>query len=148
MTNGNKQIYNLANDGFTAAEIAEALGYSQDAVMTVLAQGPTRVMAKAARNESKSKQEYLEEHFSNMRDKALAVLETLMVTSEDDSIKLKASMFVLEQQLGLKQPAKAGNTINILQIQRDLQRARELTEGPLDIGSVTVTGSMEMEVAA
>ena len=127
MTDANRQILNLSRDGFSATEIADALGYSEEAVSIVLLQAPRSQSGLTVKSESPAgTPESLEERFKRLQEKALDALEVLMTGSEDDNVKSRLAMYVLDQRLGLKKPARAGHTINIVNIQEDLNKARQL----------------------
>lgn len=131
MSNANAQIIGLSKQGFSAAEISESLGYDVDAVSVILAQaGPQAlvVMGGAATEDTDAE---IEAEFKKLRRKAFRVMDVLMERSEDDSVKAKLAMYVADQQLGLKRPAKPQHTINnIVMLQENIARAKELTRLP------------------
>jgi hypothetical protein len=96
MSATNQQIVELAKRGFDSEQIAMALGLSVEGVMAVITQdsGAVKELAKAG----------IEQDFDKMRDMSIKGLEHLAMYAENEGVRAKVLMYILDQQLGLKKP--------------------------------------------
>lgn len=146
MTDANRQILNLAKEGLSASEIASALGYEEESVAIVLMQSPLKVN-ELTLEAGEGSMEDLEVRFARMQVNAMKTIEVLMMQSEDESIRAKLAMYVADQRLGLKKPVKAGNVINIVNIENSLRKAKEIAARTLTAEDVIDVAPRQLAVA-
>lgn len=123
MTNANQQILTLAKQGFTAQEIVENYGYELDQVVLVLEQN-VAVLKNKEDNDKAIK--LIDKEFGDCLPIILSNMKMLALTSDDPRVRFQATSFIIEQQCGMKRPAKGSvnNTFNIVQLSENIKRAR------------------------
>lgn len=135
MNDANKQILALAHDGLSAEDISSMLGYDVDAVTMVLMTVAPKALKENLEKESVS-QEDLDKKFMALENKALFVISELMTRSEDDGVKAKLAMYVSDQRLGRFKTARTTQVTNIIQVQKDVMRVKQMYgQGAIDVDS-------------
>ena len=109
MNGTTQQIIALAKQGFEKTDIAEALSITVDDVeetlaKSVVAEGGVKGQDKAV----------IEKQFGSLKELAFKQMENLMNYSDNDAVRLKAALYVLDHQLGLKKPKAENHTTNNL----------------------------------
>lgn len=119
MIGTNRQIAELATQGLTAPEIAESLSISVEEVATALVtdKNIVRVVGKAEHNK-------LVAGIENLQDLALEGVKKILMYGENESAIMRASEFVLEHGLGLKEPPKAPTTNIVVLLNERLQQVK------------------------
>lgn len=120
MTDANRQIFNLAADGFSAEEISSALGYSAEAVQMVLAE--PRIAKKSKSDEALANN--VSSKLACLEDRAVNVIAVLLERSEDDNVKSRLATYITDHGLGLKKPTRSNNISNIVIVQQELEKMR------------------------
>lgn len=126
MSNQNIQILELAKQGLTAVEIAEALGYSVEDVEYVLKFDQEMVKA-LEKHETKidNAREAADLELGKLAPLAYKVMKELIIGAEKDSVRADLCKFVTEHQLGLKQPKQEQTINNMVIFNQRLEQARE-----------------------
>lgn len=140
MSNQNIQILELWKQGLTAAEIAEALGYPVEDVEYVLKFDPE--MAKAVEKVSKqdeNRRVAADIAMDQLAPLAFKVMKELIIGAEKDSVRADLTKFVVEHQLGLKEPKSQVVVNNIAVFNDRLVQARERRKQIEERGAIDVT---------
>jgi hypothetical protein len=135
MTTANRQVLDLRDQGLEAHEIAQALGYSVEAVeMVIKMYDDESVQAvKAGHGEPETP---LEREFQKLELDAIRTLKEVMLNGDKDSARIAAAGYVLDQRLGLKKPKAADVTINVFDFNERIAKARARREA-IDVAIVT-----------
>lgn len=91
-----QQIIDLAKRGFSSAQIAQALGMSEEQVTCVVTQDTAAV--------KEIKENGLDAQFAKMEEMALRGLEYLAVGAENETVRAKALIYILDQRQGRLKP--------------------------------------------
>ena len=116
-----KTLYEQEN--LTPEQIAEVQDMDVVAIKAALCQCSSKFRKDAG-------QETEEDHTLNFDNdqlrRANETIVSIMLSAEDDSIRLKAAMYVRDDKKGRKEVIKSmqGNTFNILQFNESLKQAR------------------------
>lgn len=126
MSNQNIQILELAKQGLTAVEIAEALGYAVEDVEYVLKFDPEMVKAlDKAQVVGENRKVAADIELDALAPLAFRVMKELIIGAEKDSVRADMVKFVVEHQLQLKEP-KQDIVVNNIAIFNDrLIKSRE-----------------------
>lgn len=109
MSLDNVQILKLAQQGLSAAEIAESLTLDVEAVAFVL-----RADGEIARKIDKAAVNKLEAEFMAMEDLVLNTMKEIIIDPEvKASTRADLCKYVVDQRLGLKTPKTTVNVFNI-----------------------------------
>ena len=109
------QVIALSGQGLSAEDISQALTLDLDAVELVLRGAEERRSMECSK---------LEKGFSALEDLAISSISNVLAYSENDSAKVRAAGYVLDQRLGLKKPATTTH-ITIQQLNMRIEQARE-----------------------
>ncbi len=140
MSLDNRQILELARQGLSAQEIADALGYDVEAVSFVLV-NDREVSSKIEKADTNK----LEAEFQSLEELALATLKSVMVDDEAKaSTRLNAATYVIDQRLGLKAPKTLNMTFNIVEFN---DRLREVKRRKAELEAVTVESTRKLIAA-
>ena len=116
MSNANTQVLRAAELGMTPREIADDLGYDEEAVKLILA---------GAKGEAEVKRIFSAEDMDIARD----TIRGLAAGAEMEGVRLKAAMYIVDEVQGRhtveSSLAKFGKGINIVVVQETMKRARE-----------------------
>ena len=131
MSATNTQIVELAKRGFDAEQIATALGLSVESVMAVITQDTASVKAieKAG----------IDARFDKMQEFAAEGLAHLAKYAENEGVRAKALMYILDHQLGLKKPKER------LTVQNNFQFLVERAEKAKALRDATVVDVVSVE---
>lgn len=145
MSNQNIQILELAKQGLTAAEIAEALGYSIEDVEYVLKFDPEMTKALEKANVvAENRKVVADIELDKLAPLAYKVMKELIIGAEKDNVRADLVKFVVEHQLSLKEPKKEQTTNTVIVFNERLIAARERRtqleqKNTIDIMSAQVT---------
>lgn len=158
MNNSDKQIINLAKDGFSPEEIASALGYDLAVVSTILMQNDRLLdtiplVTKSIIVDSRDanvKEKTFNEKVEALQDLALQTIEGVMRCSDNDGVRLKAGLWVAEHACGMKKPKESAVTINVVEINKQLRNARERIAMVSNVSNISNvrSSSRELEMAS
>jgi hypothetical protein len=79
----------------------------------------------------------LEPEFARLENDALQTLHSVMLGGENESARVKAATYVMDQRLGLKKPQR-NITFNIAELNLKLRQARESINKTIDVPSTKV----------
>lgn len=99
MTNRNRQIAELMKQGLNAAEVAQALDYPVEFVEAVLI--TDEEVKKSVERAGRDK---INAEFSSITQLAVETMKELMEGANKESVRFAATAYILDQQLGLKEP--------------------------------------------
>ncbi len=140
MSLDNRQILELARQGLSAQEIADALGYDVEAVSFVLV-NDREVASKIERADTNK----LEAEFQSLEDLAIGAIREVLTDSDvKASTKMNAAAYVLDQRLGLKAPKTLNMTFNIVEFN---DRLREVKRRKAELEAVTVESTSKLIAA-
>ena len=105
MTASATQVVELAKQGFSSEQIADALSLPMDAVDSIVLKDTQAV-------KELDKCGALEGKFENLEDLAMTTLEHMIKFCETDSERGKLIRYILDQRLGLKKPKERNTIIN------------------------------------
>lgn len=132
MSNRELQIYKLAEQGLTAAEIAEALRYNVEDVETIMLTNPEIKKGLEEHGIKVEATEQLREAMHAMAPLAYKKLRELLIGAEKESVQYAAIELVVKHEAGLLRPKEVSHgpdTINInLRFEQARQRMKELEE--------------------
>lgn len=123
MTNANQQVLTLAQQGLSAQEIAENLGYETNEVLVVLEQNSGKLKNFEDNNVAS---QLIGTEFERCLPSIIQNMTALALCADDEAVRFRASSYILDQQQGLKKPSKTNvsNTYNIVQLSENIKQAR------------------------
>ena len=101
MTTANIQILELAKQGLTAAEIAEALNYDVDTVGFVLANDTevSKALEKHGIEVEQDRNNRLGKAFDALEDTAFKVMKGLLTNAEKETVQADMAKYILDHNL-------------------------------------------------
>jgi len=144
MTTANIQILELAKQGLTAAEIAEALNYDVDTVGFVLANDTevSKALEKHGIEVEQDRNNRLGKAFDALEDTAFKVMKGLLTNAEKETVQADMAKYILDHQLGLKKPTNVRISVSVDTFNERLlesrKRQKELEARTMDIESSKV----------
>lgn len=116
----NKQIQKMHfEDGLTPTQIAESLGYNEDAIIQVLAQRKSRDAAKDAS---------ISDRMKSSEDIAIATMEALAESAENEGVRQRAAEFIIKAQKGVFDKRNVTPGVSIETLNVIITQARERHE--------------------
>jgi hypothetical protein len=115
-----RQITELAKQGFTADEIAGSLKYDIGVVATVL----TRNGEVRNELEKSMPTDRLEKEFTGLEQLAMNTIKEIIQYGDKDSVRLAAATYVTDQRLGLKKPKATTINFNVFDLNERLREVR------------------------
>lgn len=135
LSNETTQILKALKDGLTPAEVAVSLGHDIETVEFVAKNNVDVVVGLARHNLDKATR--VEDKVEALEDLAMATLKEILVAGDKDSVRLAASIEVLDTIRGLKKPKNVTVNFNNFDFNDRLHKMKERREKMLsDIGSV------------
>jgi hypothetical protein len=142
MTAANLQITQLAKQGLTAAEIAEALGYDVETVGFVLTADSEVVKELENARVEKAEDNRLGKAFNALEETAFKVMKALLTNAEKETVQADMAKYVIDHQLGLKRPPQLRISVDVSTFNERLllakKRKQELEQGSILIESSPV----------
>lgn len=124
MTASNAQILALAQQGLSAVEIAESLGYQTQVVELVLT-GDSEVKRELEKSQARVEANTISDGLKRLETLSLKTAEEIIKYSDNDSVRAQMVRYVFDAALGLKKAPEIKNTINITELNIRLEKMRD-----------------------